>query len=252
MAHPCRQALVVDDDEGVREVIADALSLEGIDVVPACGGAEAISALDAGCRPSIILLDLLMPGVSGERLLPMLRQHPGAHGVPIVAMSASPERLARIDDPDARLAKPFDLSVLLDTMGRLCRRGRLVLGIPLVDSEHRRQLDLADALADALRGGREMKRAARLIDDLIDCTRDHFSHEGDLMRRHAYPNSTVHLGEHARHVAELERWRETSATLAARPPVRDANALRASIEDHIATMDRDFARFLAARGLATP
>ena len=247
MAHPCRRALVVDDDEGVREVIADALSLEEIDVVTARGAAEALSALDEGCRPTVILLDLLMPGVSGERLLPMLRQHPAARGVPIVAMSASPDRLARIDGPDARLAKPFDLSVLLDTMGRLCAGGGLWLGIPLFDSEHRRLLDLADALAEALRGGGETQQAERLIDDLIDCTRDHFSNEGELMRRHGYPHSAVHLDEHARHVAELEGWRERSA---ARTAVRDARALRASIEDHIATMDRDLARHLAARGAA--
>ncbi len=256
MAHPshlCRQALIVDDDAGVREVIADALRLEEIDAVPVRGAVEAIAALDAGCRPSIILLDLLMPGVSGERLLPMLRQHPAARGVPVLAMSASPERLARIDGPNARLAKPFDLDTLLDTMGRLCARsdtGRLVLGITLVDSEHRRQLDLADALAEALRGGQEMPRAARLLDDLIDCTRDHFSSEGELMRRHGYPGSAGHLSEHARHVTELERWREASAARAASPAVRDAVALKASIEAHIGTMDRDLARHLAARGVA--
>jgi hemerythrin-like metal-binding protein len=253
MEHPCRQALIVDDDTGLREVIADALRLEEIEAVPVRGAAEAIAALDGGCRPNIILLDLLMPGVSGERLLSMLRQHPGAYGIPIIAMSASPERLARIDGPDARLAKPFDLETLFDTMRRLCTRsdtGRLVLGISLVDSEHQRQLDLADALAEELRGGHETRHAARLLDDLIDCTRYHFSSEGELMRRHGYPGSAPHLSEHARCVTGLEQWRAASAAPTASLTVPDAMAVRASIEVHIRTMDRDLARYLAARGNA--
>ena len=237
MAHPCRRALVVDDDEGVREVLADSLQLEGMEVVSARGGAEALSALDAGCSPSVILLDLLMPGMSGERLLPILRRHPAAQGVPVVAMSASPDRLARIEGPDARLPKPFDLGVLLDLIDRLCAArepGRLVLGLAGIDSEHRTQLELATAIAEQPGGG-EALRATSLIDELI---------EGELMRRHAYPHSAVHFVEHARQVVELERWREAS------PSAPEARKVISSMEQHIATMDRDLARYLEARGVA--
>jgi hemerythrin-like metal-binding protein len=251
IAHPCRQALVVDDDAGVREVIADALQLEDIDVVPARGGGEAIAALDGGCRPGIILLDLLMPGISGERLLPVLRQHPHAHGVPIVVMSASPERLARIEGPDARLAKPFHLDALLATIDRLCAAAgvdRLVLGIPAVDAQHDGQLALAGSLVDALRDGGDVGGAARILDELIDRTREHFASEGELIRRHRYLDSAVHLGEHARCVAELERCRLalSGPTL---PTAREAESLKIGIEVHVATMDRDLARHLTARGV---
>lgn len=252
IAHPCRQALVVDDDAGVREVIADALQLEEIDVVPARGGGEAIAALDGGCKPGIILLDLLMPGISGERLLPVLRQHPGAHGVPIVVMSASPERLARIEGPDARLAKPFHLDALLATIDRLCVPGegdRVVLGIPLVDAQHEGQLALAGALVETLRDGGEAAAAAKVLDELIDRTREHFASEGELIRRHRYPDSALHLAEHARGLADLERWRHAlyGPTL---PAARDATSLKTALEVHVATMDRDLARHLGARGIA--
>jgi hemerythrin-like metal-binding protein len=243
---------VVDDDSGVREVIADALALEEIDVVPARGGSEAIAALDGGCRPGIILLDLLMPGISGERLLPMLRQHPGAQGVPIVVISASPERLARIDGPDARLSKPFHLDALLATIDRLCTAGdgaRVLLGIPLVDAQHEGQLVLAGAFLDALRDGVDAAAAAKALDELIDRTREHFSTEGELIRRHRYPDAAVHLGEHARCLADLERCR-TALYGPTLPTARDATSLRTSMEVHVATMDRDLARHLAARGVA--
>lgn len=253
MANTCRQALVVDDDAGVREVIADALGLEEIDVVSARGAVEAIGALDGGFRPSVILLDLLMPGVSGERLLPQLRQHPAARGVPVIAMSASPERLARIEGPDGRLAKPFDLDALLDMIGRLCARRvppALVMGFPVLDAEHQTQLDLAQSLAEALRRGRDTQQAVSLLDQLIDCTKSHFSSEGELMRRHAYPDFVAHLGEHARHVSELERWRAADIARTSSTTAGEAIALRASIERHIVTMDRDLARYLTTRGAA--
>jgi hemerythrin-like metal-binding protein len=238
--------LVIDDDAGIREVIADALQLEGIDVVPARGGAEAIAALDAGCRPDVVLLDLLMPGISGERLLPMLRQHPAAGAVPVLIMSASPERLARIEGADARLPKPFHLDMLLETIDRLCsaRPGDgLVLGIPGVDEQHRRQLDLAGSLHDALVGGAGERRATELLDELIDFTQDHFANEGELMRRHAYPEASAHLREHARQVEELGRWRKAAGAM------RDAIALKAGLEVHVGTMDRDLARYLSTRGV---
>jgi hemerythrin-like metal-binding protein len=251
IAHPCRQALVVDDDAGVREVIADALNLEEIEVVPARGGGEAIAALDGGCRPGVILLDLLMPGVSGERLLPLLRQHPSAHGVPIVVMSASPERLARIEGPDARLAKPFHLDALLATIDRLCAGGdgeRVVLGIPLVDAQHEGQRALAGALVETLRDGGEAAAAAKVLDELIDRTREHFASEGELIRRHRYPDSALHFGEHARYLADLERCRVAlyGPNL---PTVRDVAFLKTSMDVHIASMDRDLARHLGARGI---
>ncbi len=249
MAKP--RALVVDDDAGVREVLADALGLEGIEFVLARGAAEAIGALDAGFRPSVILLDLLMPGVSGERLLPQLRQHPAANAVPVIAMSASPDRLARIEGPDARLAKPFDFDALLELVLRLSARGDtagLVVGIPLLDAEHVVQVDLARGFAGALRDGGDMQQAVRLLDELIHCANDHFSNERELMLRHAYPDSMAHLGEHARWLSALQRLRAADRARTSGPSAGEAMALEASLESHIITMDRDLARHLTARG----
>jgi len=248
-ARPHGEVLVVDDDAGVREVLADALHLEGIPVVPVRGGAEALAALDAGLRPSVILLDLLMPGLSGEQLLALLRQHPSARGAAIVAMSASPERLVRIDGPDAKLPKPFDLDTLLETIGRLdSQREAGVLGIPLLDDEHRRQLELFGSFAEALLPREEPRQAARLLEQLIDCTRTHFSNEGELIRRHAVPDPDRHLREHTTCVSEMERWRGTFASRAPRPARQEVLALRASLEVHIRTLDRDLARHLSAAG----
>ena len=245
------EVLVVDDDAGIREVLADALLLEGIPVVLVPGGAEALAALDQGLMPSVILLDLLMPGVSGERLLAILRQHPSARGAAIVAMSASPERLVRIDGPDAKLPKPFDLHTLLETIGRLARRNEatgLGLGIPLLDDDHVQQLELLGTLADALRPGHAPRESAGVLERLIDRTRTHFASEGELMRRHAVPESDRHVREHTTWIGELERRERGSASSSPRLTRDEVLAMRTSLEIHIATMDRDLARHLSGGG----
>ncbi len=123
MAHPCGYALVVDDDPAVLEVIGDALRDGGVEVALARGAREAILALDRGFTPSVILVDLVMPGMGGERLFQELRSHPAARGVPMVAMSASPRLLERVgEEASARLSKPFDLGTLYKTLDDVCGR----------------------------------------------------------------------------------------------------------------------------------
>ena len=124
-----------------------------------------------------------------------------------------------------------------------------MLGIPIVDAQHEAQLALAWSFIDALHGGGDAAAAAKALDELIDHTREHFASEGELIRRHRYPDSAVHLGDHARCLADLERWRNAlyGPTL---PTARDATSLKTSLEVHVATMDRDLARHLEARGMA--
>ena len=58
--------MVVDDDIDIRETISDLLELRGFRVIGAGDGADAMAQLKGGARPSVILLDLMMPGLSGE------------------------------------------------------------------------------------------------------------------------------------------------------------------------------------------
>jgi hemerythrin-like metal-binding protein len=241
--------MVVDDDPSVLQVIGDALGVEGIDAVLVSSARAAIGALDAGIRPSAILLDLLMPKVSGLDLLDELRQHPMACGVPIIVMSASPQLLenARLMRPEAELPKPFDLDALYGTLAGLCAAEGLVLGIETIDAEHRLQVERAEAVVEAVRDGREQQAVARRLERLHDSSRSHFLSEGLLMRRHAYPDCAGHMREHARSLGEIEEL--TTAFMAGTRPLTlgVASALRDSIEDHIRTMDHDFARYLAAQ-----
>jgi two-component system response regulator MprA len=79
--------LVVDDDADNRDTLADVLAEEGYDVEKAAGALEALGMLMGGLRPQLVLLDLVMPGMSGDELLSKLRGSDLAE-VPVVVLSA--------------------------------------------------------------------------------------------------------------------------------------------------------------------
>lgn len=120
--------LVVDDDDDVRNVIATLLGLHGYDVVEAENGRAALAHIAERGLPSLILLDLRMPGMSGEELLDALRARSEAAErprPPVVVLSGEMELGGRADTllADATLSKPVELSELLATVARLVDGG---------------------------------------------------------------------------------------------------------------------------------
>lgn len=117
--------LLVEDEPAVRELTADILRDGGYDVVEARDGQEALRVIDENVpfseHAAVVLLDLMLPKVSGLQVLTHLRQTSAA-ATPVVAMSASGAHLsqAAMAGADATLAKPFDLGSLLDVIARYC------------------------------------------------------------------------------------------------------------------------------------
>jgi CheY-like chemotaxis protein len=105
--------LVVDDDPDILDAICDILEGEGYRVARARHGVEALEALGRE-RPSLILLDLMMPVMDGLAFAQALRDRETGGGIPIVVISAdgNPQKAASVG---ARgfLAKPFDIEALL-------------------------------------------------------------------------------------------------------------------------------------------
>jgi two-component system, chemotaxis family, chemotaxis protein CheY len=107
------QALVVDDDESIREFVEMVLSDAGWTVHTAPHGRAALD-LVARCPPDLILLDMAMPVLDGWGFARAYRETAGPRA-PIVVMTAAwnaAERAAQVD-ADQYLAKPFDLDELL-------------------------------------------------------------------------------------------------------------------------------------------
>lgn len=123
---PTQPVLVVDDDEDIRNTVALALGVTGYEVRTAADGSEAIALLGAGLCPSLILVDLMMPGMDGEAFVTALRSHVGWARIPVILLSghnAAPDRAARLGT-DACLVKPVELDDLTGTVRRFASGAR--------------------------------------------------------------------------------------------------------------------------------
>jgi twitching motility two-component system response regulator PilH len=109
-----RRVLVVDDDRDLCDLLSDFLSEEGYDVTRAYAGQDAIDSARAS-TPDAILLDLLLPDVSGVAVGRALRDAPSTRDVPIIIISGDRSALARGKlelHADSFLEKPFSLAAV--------------------------------------------------------------------------------------------------------------------------------------------
>lgn len=118
--------LVVDDQAEVRKVMARLLGAEGYRVTTAATGEEAIAALTQA-PPDLILLDLVMPDMSGQQLIERLVD--GDHDTRIIVISGAPQfenvKLALTHGAVDFIRKPFEREELLAVIARECRNLRL-------------------------------------------------------------------------------------------------------------------------------
>ena len=113
--------MVVDDDADIRETLADVLELSGFHVTLAADAEDAMAQLRAGERPGLILLDLMMPRVSGEDFRRWQLADESLATIPVVVLSGARgvETVARQLGAEV-LPKPVELSHLTATVARLC------------------------------------------------------------------------------------------------------------------------------------
>ena len=109
---------VVEDDMDIRASIAEVLRDEGYDVEEYEDGERALGAILEGKRPSLVLIDLLMPIMSGEKFTLELRANAEVCATPIVLITGAGAHPPGIEV----LRKPFELEDLLRVVGRHCGR----------------------------------------------------------------------------------------------------------------------------------
>src|SRR3954454_11543511 len=107
--------LVVDDEPAILDMIAELLGYEGYQVVTTSQGSVALARAKAD-PPALILLDLMMPGISGWQVIAALKASPQTRAIPVVVLSARRDLPATAKELGivTFLAKPFDIDELID------------------------------------------------------------------------------------------------------------------------------------------
>jgi CheY-like chemotaxis protein len=113
--------LIVEDDEDLREMMAQLLTLEGFQTATVANGREALEYLHEAAKPDIILLDLMMPVMDGWEFRRQQQADPAIAPVPVIVLSALDQNRAATLDATAFLKKPLDFDRLLSLVRAHCR-----------------------------------------------------------------------------------------------------------------------------------
>jgi signal transduction histidine kinase len=116
--------LVVEDDEDVRNQLAEFLFADGFDVDLAADGEEALAVLRRLASFDLIVLDLMLPKRDGWEFRVAQRRDPVLSTIPVIAMSANTSAPARAIDADAYLSKPFEPEAMVQTIRQVLDRRR--------------------------------------------------------------------------------------------------------------------------------
>lgn len=118
-----RQIMIVDDDMNIGNMLEEVLTKEHYQVLRAYSGTEAVMLLDRE-TPDLVLLDLMLPGLSGEEVLPKIKN------IPVIIMSAKSSVSDKVDLLMAGAAdyvtKPFELKELLARIAVQLRNNKSV------------------------------------------------------------------------------------------------------------------------------
>lgn len=109
-----QRVLIAEDDPSIRRMLAVSLGRQGYRTADACDGREALDAMRAG-RADLVVLDLMMPKVTGWEVLTERAAAPELRKIPVIVITAERgEGVAKILDDGicALLPKPFDLATL--------------------------------------------------------------------------------------------------------------------------------------------
>lgn len=187
------RVLVVDDEPDITALVAYHLAKAGFRVSTAATGIDALTAINEQC-PSLIVLDRMLPGMTGDEVLATIRASQASREIPVLMLTARREEPDRIRGlalgADDYLTKPFSTQELVLRVGAILRRSRtaaanadtVTVGPLEIDRAHHRVtvegriIDLTATefkllLTLALRRGRVQSRS-QLLEDVWEAAPD--------------------------------------------------------------------------------
>ncbi|HEX7586912.1 MAG TPA: response regulator [Anaerolineae bacterium] len=183
-----KTVLVVDDDNSIRELLKQELEAEGYGVRQAADGRAALAEVKRE-KPDLIILDVMMPELSGFDVAAVLRNAPETLSIPIVILSVmqDQQRGYRLG-VDRYFTKPTDTKLLLDEIGKLLAQGATKKKVLVVDEDQATVKTLIDALQSqgynvtaAYNGAEGIEKAVAEQPDMV-IARSDLSDKHDLVK----------------------------------------------------------------------
>jgi len=112
-------ALVIEDDEKLAVIFSEAMKMAEFETIISRDGADALQHLAVSC-PSVVVLDLRLPEVSGEHIFQVIRSDPRLSSSQVIIVTADPRAADTLyDQADLVLIKPVSYSQLRDLASRI-------------------------------------------------------------------------------------------------------------------------------------
>lgn len=118
---PMNTVLIVEDSHSQRECISYNLAWNGINVIQASDGIDALNKLQATC-PDLVLLDVVIPRIDGYRICRLIKANPETQNIPVVFITGKEQQIAiyeGIKHAEAYVSKPWQTPELLQTIKRV-------------------------------------------------------------------------------------------------------------------------------------
>lgn len=159
MATPRPRILVIEDEEGIRQMLGYLLMREGYRLIEAADANQAMRAIKEA-PPDLVLVDWMLPGMSGIDLLRVLKSRAATHDIPVIMLTVRAEEDDRVlgleSGVDDYVTKPFSNRELLARIKRVLARARRAQA-PVTTNLRVMGLELDPASMRVTAGGRELR-----------------------------------------------------------------------------------------------
>jgi DNA-binding response OmpR family regulator len=159
--------LIIEDDEDINRLLCNIVSKSGYSPKPAYSGTEALIYLDSG-KWDMILIDLMLPGLSGEALLKKVTNE---SNIPVIIISAKLETQSKIHalraGADDYITKPFDIEEVSARIDSCLRRYRGLSGTTITNQLTHKDIILDVDAKTVSVNGIQLKLTAREYDILL-------------------------------------------------------------------------------------
>ena len=148
-----KRILIVEDERDMADLVAMRLTREHYEVEVARDGSEGLEKIRS-LRPDLVVLDLMLPGMSGTEIAAQVRSDPRTAAIPILMLTAKSEESDIVVGlklgADDYVTKPFSMSVLLARIAAILRRSSdasssesgMIKAGPIVIDQHRHEVQV--------------------------------------------------------------------------------------------------------------